>query len=71
MPVPEMTEAVFEILRSAVNLARNEQIRNVPALKARLLSFYPGHEDDLNQAIYLWAQYVQVKGPATLVGRPG
>jgi len=55
----DMSESVFEVLRSAVNLARDEQIRKVARLKVRLLDFYPGREDDVNNAIVAWAQYVQ------------
>lgn len=55
----DMSESVFEVLRSAVNLARDEQIRKVARLKARLLDFYLGREDDVNKAIVAWAQYVQ------------
>ena len=39
MPTADMPSLVFEVLRSAVNLARNEQIRNVAMLKRRLLDF--------------------------------
>ena len=62
----EMSEGVFEILRSAVNLAREEQIRNVPALKSRLLRSYPERESEVNEAIFAWAQYVQSKGSGAL-----
>lgn len=66
----EISESVFEVLRSAVNLARNEQIQKVTTLKVRLLNFYPGREEDVNKAIFAWAQYVQARGSSTLVGRP-
>lgn len=59
-----MPDAVFEILCSAVNLARFEQIRCVAALKSRLLREYPGREDEVEQAIRSWANYEQEKGRA-------
>ncbi len=66
---PQISENVFEILRAAVNLARSEQIRKVHTLKARLLDFYPGQEEDINKAISVWGEYVQSKGTVTLIGR--
>ena len=51
-----MDDKVFGILQSAVNLARNEQIRTVEKLKSRLLDLYPDEEDAVKQAIGFWAK---------------
>ena len=59
MTAPLMTDKVFEILRSAVNLARDEQIRSLATLKTRLRHFYPGCETEVDEAINAWAEYVQ------------
>lgn len=50
-----MTEQVFEILRSAVNLARNERITSITRLKARLQALYPNSESDIKEALTAWA----------------
>ncbi|MBB5508094.1 hypothetical protein HDG35_004372 [Paraburkholderia sp. JPY681] len=57
---PEMPDDVYQALRAAVNLARFEQIRSVPALKSRLQQM--GHSDEAaRQAIKTWADYERSK----------
>lgn len=55
----DLSNSAFEVMRSAVNIARNEQIRTVDALKKRLLDFYPSRETDVDNAISTWARYAQ------------
>lgn len=62
----EMTEAVFDILRTAVNLARDHQIRHLSTLKARLMSTYPDREKEVDEALMAWANYEYAKGRAAL-----
>lgn len=50
-----MTEEVFEILRSAITFARNEQISTVLKLRARLARAYPGQESQVDDALHAWA----------------
>jgi len=50
---------VFEILRAAVTVAKNEQIRTVAKLRARLLELYPGKVDEVKEALVCWANYVK------------
>lgn len=51
-----MTDAAYQALRDAVNLARDRQIRRLPALKSALLQRgYP--EQTVNGAIQAWANY--------------
>jgi len=57
-----MTELSFEILRTAVTLAKTEQIRTVASLRSRLLQLYPGKEADVAEALGAWAEYVRSKG---------
>lgn len=49
-----MSERVFEILRSAVNLARFDQIRKVDALRARLAQRHPNSEQEISEALSFW-----------------
>ena len=52
-----MSDDVFDILKAAVNLARTEQIRRVPALLARLSQIYPGKELQVKEAVNAWAAH--------------
>ncbi len=54
-----MSEEAFEILRAAVTLAKNEQIRTVSALRSRLLQIFPGKEAQADEAIQCWAQCIR------------
>jgi len=56
-----MTELTFAILRTAITLAKNEQIGRLSALRARLLTIYPGHEASIQAAIDAWSKYAQSK----------
>lgn len=58
----EMSEEVFEILRSAVNIARNAGVRTVAGLKMHLVHYYPGKEAEIDQAIQFWANRVAASG---------
>lgn len=58
-----MTEEVFKILRSAVNIARNGQVRTVKRLRERLLEVYPGADAQVQEALSFWGSYVR-KGAA-------
>lgn len=58
----EMTGEVFTILTSAVTLARNEGIKRVSTLKARLMTIYQNREKEIDEAIAEWARYVHKKG---------
>lgn len=52
-----MSDEVFDILRAAVTLAKNEQINTVEALRSRLLQLFPNKEAQTEEAILCWAQY--------------
>lgn len=58
-----LTEGGYEMLRAAVNAARQFQCQNVRALKGRLLLTYPSHESDINEAIDFWAASVRERYP--------
>lgn len=46
-----MNDETFEILKSAVNIARNQQVKRLADLKERLAKLYPGKEAGINEAI--------------------
>lgn len=51
-----MTALTFDILRTAVTLAKTEQIKTVKILKSRLKDFYPNNDAEITQALSFWAQ---------------
>jgi hypothetical protein len=51
-----MTDVAYQAIRDAINLARAQQIRHLPALKSALLQRgYP--EQTVNEALQAWANY--------------
>ena len=50
-----MSEDTFEILKSAVNIARNQQVKRLSDLKERLLKLHPNKEAGIDEAIKFWA----------------
>jgi hypothetical protein len=54
---PLMGDKIFIILQQAVQLARDEQIKTVSALRARLLQLYPGEDTAVAEALDVWAGY--------------
>ena len=47
----ELTDEAYEMLRAAVNTARNFQVKSVQALKDRMNLAYPGRQSDIDSAI--------------------
>ena len=58
-PKKEFSELTFEILRAAVTIARNRQIKSVETLKKLLALEYPGQDEDIDLAISTWAHRVK------------
>ena len=54
-----MREEVFDIIRSAVTIAKDRQIRSVKALRRQLLELYPGKEAEVSEALVAWGDYVR------------
>lgn len=54
-----MDDLAFDILRAAVRVARDEQIRRLSGLRSRLAQLYPEAPDQCEAAIKAWAQYTQ------------
>lgn len=58
-----LTDGGYEMLRVAVNAARQFQCQSVKALKDRLLMTFPGRESEINEAIQFWAASVRQRHP--------
>ncbi len=67
-PVPGSSDQIplspttFVILRDAVNLARDEQIRSIEQLRARLAEVWPESADEIQLALQKWARYAHTHG---------
>ena len=57
----DLSNQVIEIIRSAVNLAKVEQIKSLKSLRERLNSAYPNHKNDVDDAINQWITYEKDK----------
>lgn len=57
----EPQPVVYEILTSAVTLAKQHQVRTLKALLSMLEMRYPAHLDEIKMALQLWAAYEQRK----------
>lgn len=58
-----MSPTCFELLKIAVDLARDCGIRRVDALRDALQQRYPSHLPEVDEALTLWASYVVRHGP--------
>jgi len=54
-----MREEVFDIIRSAVTIAKDRQIRSVKVLRRQLLELHPGREAEISEALAFWGSYVR------------
>ena len=52
-----MSDESFEILRTAVNIARDRQIRRLATLRSILSNMFPGKSVQINEALSAWADY--------------
>ena len=58
-----LSESAHEILRDAVNVARDFQCQSLAALKSRLAMRWPGQESEVAEAIKFWANRVREGNP--------
>lgn len=58
-----MSPTSFELLKIAVDLARDRGIRRVDALRDALQQRYPAHLPEVDAALTLWASYVARHSP--------
>lgn len=59
----ELTDEAYEMLRAAVNTARNFQVKSIEGLKDRLNHAYPGRQGDIDSAISFWAKEIRRTHP--------
>ncbi len=62
-PTAELSEGAYEMLRAAVNLARERQLKSAKSLRSRLVAAYPGREADVSEAIRYWASSIRQRYP--------
>lgn len=58
-----LSESGYDMLRAAVNAARQFQCQSVKALKERLLMTFPDQKAAINEAIAFWAANVRQRYP--------
>ena len=58
-----LSEAAYEILRDAVNVARDFEYKSLAALKSRLAMRWPGQDQEITEAINFWANSVRERHP--------
>lgn len=54
-----LSEGGYEMLRCAVNAAREHQHASVAALRSQLNTDWPGRQPDIDEALSYWADRVQ------------
>ena len=61
--VHELSEGGYEMLRAAVNAAREHQCRTLQSLKQRLAAAWPGRERDIGEALNYWSEDIRRRHP--------
>lgn len=59
----DLSEGGYEMLRAAMNAARQYECRSVSSLRLRLNTVYPGREADIDEAIAFWANDIAQRYP--------
>lgn len=54
----KLTDSAFDVLRVAVRIAKDRQIKTVKSLKAQLLVLFPDRQAEIDQAVSYWATEV-------------
>lgn len=54
-----LSDAAYDILRDAVDVAREFQCRSIKALKLKLEMRWPGQTEAIDEAIQFWADHVR------------
>lgn len=66
----ELSAGGYEMLRAAVNAAREHQYRTVARLKERLLAAWPGRAQDIEAALTYWSADIRRRHPTGLNKEP-
>lgn len=58
---PTLSPEGFDMLRAAMNIARNYQVQKVAQLRIKLLDMFPGKDDLVQEALTYWGHYERTK----------
>ena len=58
-----LSEGGYELLRAAVNTAREHQCRSLRSLKERLTAAWPGRDADIKEALAYWSASIRRTHP--------
>lgn len=58
-----LSEGGYEMLRAAVNTAREHQCRTLARLKERLSAAWPGRAADIDEALTYWSADIRRRHP--------
>jgi hypothetical protein len=59
----ELSEGGYEMLRAAVNTAREHQCRTLERLKERLAAAWPGRGSEIEEALTYWSTDIRRRHP--------
>lgn len=59
----ELSAGGFEMLREAVNLARQHNIKTVAQLRKRMYQQNPSRTDDVDKGLRFWAAHTKTRHP--------
>jgi hypothetical protein len=59
----ELSEGGYEMLRAAVNTARDHQCRSLQSLKERFSAAWPGRGADIDAALNYWSADIRRRHP--------
>lgn len=54
-----LSENAFEILKSAVTIAKERQCQSVESLRMQLRDRFPGEDKDIDDALKYWGNYIE------------
>lgn len=60
---PDLSEGGYEMMRAAVNLARNHSIQTLAQLRARMHQMFPDRIAEVDQGIKFWAAHTRERYP--------
>lgn len=61
--VQALSEGGYEMLRAAVNTAREHQCSSLQRLKERLAAAWPGRVSDIEEALTYWSADIRRRHP--------
>ncbi|MEJ6003797.1 hypothetical protein [Paucibacter soli] len=58
-----LSDGGYEMLRAAVNTARQHECRSVKGLKRALLAAWPGRDSEIDEAMAYWSANIRQRHP--------